>query len=155
MLCSTVLPQPLRIKNNRIGAWRREMLNYTILRQPIRTENQTFLFNRSVEKSDAKQYSCTATNEEEGSATAHVNLLVLGESLSMHFPYTFLFDICMFQKSLLKNDTNFNNIILLPCSRSVSDFFSIRNKPMENIWIRIHRSSMKLIQQHPDPQTCL
>ena len=90
MLCSTVVLRPMRIKNNNmlIGAWRREMLNCTILRQPIRTENEIFLFNRSVEKSDAKQYSCTATNEEEGSATAHVNLLVLGESLSKHFPYT-------------------------------------------------------------------
>ena len=96
MLCSTVVPQPMRIKNNRVGGWKREMLNCTIVRQPIRTENEISFSNRSVEKSDAKQYSCTATNEEEGSATAHVNLLVLGESLSMHFPYTFLFDICMF-----------------------------------------------------------
>ena len=37
------------------------------------------VFSRSVEKSDAQLYSCTASNEEEGSATAHVNLIVLGK----------------------------------------------------------------------------
>ena len=46
-----------------IVTWREE-INCTIVRQPIRTKNQISLSN--VEDG-AKQYSCTATNEEKDS----------------------------------------------------------------------------------------